>query len=95
MTHKYKCPICGTTVHVSTLDGSYPINLFNVHGLGKAKGFSFEKVEDPSFVARIKAKISVLYHQFFGFSLPVHETFKYHVNPSYKVREKISFKLGG
>ena len=65
MAHKYRCPLCGTTVHVSTLKGLYPIEFFIVHGLGKAKGFSFEKVEDLFFLEKVKDKIYLLYHRFF------------------------------
>ena len=65
MTHKFKCPICGTTVHKSTLEKFYPINFFNVRGLGRGKGFSFTQVEDPSLLLKIKNKIRILYERFF------------------------------
>ena len=65
MGKNFRCPLCGSMVSPIRLDNSYPIDIFVMHGLGKGRGFSFEKVEDSSLFERIKTEIINLYARFF------------------------------
>lgn len=61
MGRNFRCPLCGSTASPTRLDNSYSIDIYSMHGLGKGKGFSFEKVETPYLVERVKNKIIALY----------------------------------
>jgi hypothetical protein len=64
--HKFRCPVCGSLVAPSRLNQFYEVEAFIVHGLGKAHGFSFERVEDPTLVELVKQKILRIYRYFFS-----------------------------
>jgi len=64
MGKNFRCPLCGSTVSPTRLDNSYSIDIYSMHGLGKGRGFSFEKIEDLSLVELVKDKIRELYLRF-------------------------------
>jgi hypothetical protein len=96
MAHKLRCPICGNLTTLKKIDKFYPIEFFNVRGLGKGRGFSFQKTEDPSLFRSLKAKILALYHKFCvgsSYTLIERITMSPSEQSTFVANEKVSFNL--
>lgn len=66
MAHKVRCPLCGNMATLRQVSEFHPIEVFVCHGLGKGRGFSFEKtLNDGGFISLVKQKILRLYERFF------------------------------
>jgi hypothetical protein len=51
---KVRCPLCGHLVFVRNFEcGPYPLEAFEVSGLGRGRGFSHKRIEVSSFVREL------------------------------------------
>lgn len=62
---KFRCPLCGAIMPVERLRRFYPIEIFIVHGLGRGRGFSFERVSDEALVLKVIDKVAALYENLY------------------------------
>jgi len=61
----WRCPICGRLCLERNIDKNFPIEVFNQVGLGRARGWRYDKIFDIGIVERIKNKIKALYERYF------------------------------
>jgi hypothetical protein len=90
MVRKIRCPLCGTIVLEKQVNGDFRIQVFELHGLGKGRGFSFELTHDDDLVDQVRAKIFRLYHKFVGSLI-----FSISQKDVLPIREKLVFNIGG
>ena len=62
---RWTCPVCGHRVMERNIDQYFPIQVFKMVGLGRARGWRFDPIVDIGIVERIKNKIKALYEQYF------------------------------
>ena len=68
---KVRCPLCGHVVNPEAIERFYPIETFIVHGLGKGRGFKFERIVNNRLISKIKLKLLGLYSVLFGIKFDV------------------------
>lgn len=66
----FRCPLCGHLRPAKNFDKIHPIDTFNQVGLGRAKGFRYDPIEDVGIVQNIKIKIKILYKKYFEPVIP-------------------------
>ena len=67
----FRCPVCGRLCPERNVDKDFPLEAFNQIGLGRAKGFRYDRIADINIVERIKNKIKALYERYFKIEISV------------------------
>lgn len=61
----FRCPLCGHLRPMKSLDREHSLEGFNQVGLGRAKGFRYDPIEDVGIIQAVKIRIKFLYTQYF------------------------------